>query len=91
MVSGRTIFLFCLALGILCTVVPYLIYTLGLQYVENSKASIIASVEPVTATLLGIMVFHESLTVTGMSGMVLVLGGIGRNTHFFLTFLSYVL
>lgn len=76
MVSGRTIFLFCLALGILCAVVPYLIYTLGLQYVENSKASIIASVEPVTATLLGIMVFHESLTVTGMSGMVLVLGGI---------------
>ena len=51
--SGK-IFLFCLAFGILCTVIPYLTYTLGLQYVENGKASIIASVEPVTATLLGV-------------------------------------
>lgn len=66
-------FMLCLALGILCTVVPYLTYTLGLQYVENSKASIIASVEPVTATLLGVFIFHEKLTVTGVLGMVLVL------------------
>lgn len=68
-----TIFLFCIALGVLCTVIPYLTYTLGLQYVENSKASILASIEPVTATLLGVFIFREKLTVTGILGMVLVL------------------
>lgn len=69
-------FFFCLAFGVLCTVVPYLTYTLGLQYVENGKASIIASVEPVTATLLGALLFHEKLTVTGVLGVVLVLAAL---------------
>ena len=67
---------FCLAFGVLCTVAPYLTYTLGLQYVENGKASIIASIEPVTATLLGALIFHEKLTVTGVLGVVLVLAAL---------------
>lgn len=67
---------FCLAFGVLCTVAPYLTYTLGLQYVENGKASIIASIEPVTATLLGALIFHEKLTVTGVLGVVFVLAAL---------------
>ncbi len=70
------IFLFCLAFGILCTVIPYLTYTLGLQYVENGKASIIASIEPVTATILGVFLFQERLTLTGAVGIVLVLAAL---------------
>ena len=73
--GGGNLF-FCLAFGVLCTVVPYLTYTLGLQYVENGKASIIASVEPVTATLLGAVLFHEKLTVSGVLGIVLVLAAL---------------
>lgn len=69
-------FVFCLAFGVLCTVVPYLTYTLGLQYVENGKASIIASVEPVMATLLGALFFHEKLTISGVLGTVLVLAAL---------------
>ena len=69
-------FFFCLAFGVLCTVVPYLTYTLGLQHVENTKASIIASVEPVTATLLGALLFHEKLTVSGVLGVGLVLAAL---------------
>lgn len=69
-------FIFCLAFGVLCTVLPYMTYTLGLQYVENGKASIIASVEPVTATLLGVLLFHEKLTLTGALGVVLVLAAL---------------
>lgn len=73
--SGHML-LFCLAFGILCTVVPYLTYTLGLQYVENGKASIIASIEPVTATLLGVFLFQEKITVTGILGVILVLAAL---------------
>ena len=73
--GGGNLF-FCLAFGVLCTVVPYLTYTLGLQYVENGKASIIASVEPVMATLLGAVLFHEKLTVSGVLGIVLVLAAL---------------
>lgn len=62
-----------LGLGVICTVFPFLLYTLGLSYVENSKASIFASVEPVTATLLGAVVYQEKLSVSGTLGVVLVI------------------
>lgn len=74
--NGAGNLIFSLAFGVLCTVVPYLTYTLGLQYVENGRASIIASVEPVTATLLGALLFHEKLTVSGAVGVVLVLAAL---------------
>jgi drug/metabolite transporter (DMT)-like permease len=74
--SGINMFAFSCAFGILCTVVPYLTYTIGLKYVENSKASIIASVEPVTASILGVFLFSESLSFTELIGVILVLGAL---------------
>lgn len=68
--------LLCLAFGIVCTVLPYLTYTIGLKYVDNGKASIIASIEPVTATLLGIIIYKEQLSISGCIGMLLVLGAL---------------
>jgi Predicted permease, DMT superfamily len=58
------------------TVVPYLIYTIGLKSVENGQASIIASIEPVIATLNGILWFQEKMTIGVIIGIVLVLSGI---------------
>jgi len=68
--------LLCLSFGIVCTVLPYLTYTLGLKYVENGKASIIASIEPVTATILGFFVFHEKLSIASIFGVFLVLAAL---------------
>ena len=65
-----------IAFGLVSTVFPYLAYTLGLEYVENGRASIIASVEPVVATLFGVFVFREKLTLMNLLGMILVLGAI---------------
>lgn len=59
------------------TVLPYLLYTTGLSYVENGAASVMASVEPVVATLLGVFVFHEKPTVSALVGMLLVLIALG--------------
>lgn len=71
--SSPALAILSIALGLLCTVVPYLTYTLGLQYVENSKASIIASIEPVTATLLGVFIFREEIDFFGVLGVVVVI------------------
>lgn len=67
---------FYLVFGLVSTVIPYITYTLGLTAMENSKASIIASVEPVAATVLGILLFHEKMTGNNLIGIVLVLGAI---------------
>lgn len=65
--------LIAVAFGIVSTVLPYLTYTLGLKNVENGKASIIASIEPVTATILGIIIFNEPIILTGILGVILVI------------------
>jgi len=72
---------FILLFGMITTVIPYLTYTRGLQGVENGQASIIASVEPVVATLLGILVFHESLHVDETVGIILILGAIAISSR----------
>ena len=61
---------------IVTTVLPYLLYTAGLRYVENGPASVMASVEPVVATLLGLLVFSERPTLSALLGMVLVLAAL---------------
>lgn len=65
-----------LAGGILCTVAPYLLYTRGLAHVDGGRASILASIEPVVAALVGILCFHEPLSRDRTLGMALVLGAI---------------
>lgn len=52
---------------------PYLLYTLGLKTVESGKASIFASVEPVVATVISVVIFSEPITVWGILGIALVL------------------
>lgn len=61
---------------IVTTVLPYLLYTAGLSYVENGPASVMATVEPVVATLLGLLVFSEVPTLSGFFGMMLVLAAL---------------
>ena len=61
---------------VVTTVLPYLFYTAGLSQVENGTASILASVEPVVATILGFMVFSETPTFQSFLGIVLVLAAL---------------
>ena len=63
-----------LLLTIMTTILAYLLYTKGLAGMENGMAGIIASIEPVMASIVGVVVFHEKMTVMGIIGMVLVLG-----------------
>lgn len=59
--------------ALLTTVVPYLCYTKGLSGLPASRASVTATIEPVVAALLGILIFHESASVMKITGVVLVL------------------
>ena len=64
---------FCILTALVTAVIPFLAYTLGLRSVEASKAGIIATIEPVVATLVGIICFSETLTILSGIGIVLVL------------------
>lgn len=58
---------------ILTTVAAYLLYTKGLSGMEAGKASILATVEPVMATVVGFVVFGEKLTIVAVFGILFVL------------------
>ena len=62
--------------AVLTAVIPYLAYTKGLQGTEAGRAAILATVEPVVATLLGTLVFHEKLGLASVCGILLVLAAI---------------
>ena len=63
-------------LVVFSTVLPYLFYTAGLSRVESGKASIIASLEPVVASLAGVAAFGEPMTAMTAAGILCVLGGV---------------
>ncbi len=55
------------------TLLPYLCYTKGLSGMENGTASVMASIEPVVATVLGIIIYKEKMTFESVFGMIFVL------------------
>lgn len=65
--------LFCVLTGLVTAVIPFLAYTLGLRTVEASKAGILATIEPLVATLVGIIVFSEPINLLSGLGIVLIL------------------
>lgn len=60
-------------LVLLNTVIAYLTYTLGLAHMETGRASILASIEPVVATLIGFLLYKERLSWMTLTGVILVL------------------
>jgi drug/metabolite transporter (DMT)-like permease len=76
MTASLPAFLWCLGTGVLSCFVPYMLYTYSLTGLENGRASILASVEPVVASLLGVFVYHEKMTLASAAGVLLVLSAI---------------
>ncbi len=64
------------ALGIVSTLIPYFLYTYGLNRMEAGKASVLAFAEPMVATLAGFAFFGETPGISGMAGIALILASV---------------
>lgn len=67
--------------GLLFALIPttfsYLFYFSGVSVIkETSKVPVIASIEPVVATLIGVIAYHEPIGVINVLGILLVIGSI---------------
>ena len=71
-----SLLLFCCLTALVTAVIPFLAYTLGLRSVEASRAGILATVEPLVATIIGILVFSEPLTWLSGLGILLILSAV---------------
>ena len=65
-----------LALAVFSTAAPYTLYTWGLARTEPGRASILASLEPVVASLTGVLVFGEPMGALTALGILCVLAGV---------------
>lgn len=63
----------CILCGILTGSLAYVIYTYGLRNIESSYAAQIATLEPVTASILGLLLFHQTLSQMECIGIFLTL------------------
>ena len=71
-----SLLLFCGLTALVTAVIPFLLYTLGLRTVEASRAGILATVEPLVATLVGMLVYSEPLTLLPALGILLILSAV---------------
>ncbi|WP_163969681.1 DMT family transporter [Oceanobacillus halotolerans] len=62
-----------IGVAVISTVLAYILYTFGLSYIESSKASILGSVEPIIAILVGVIVFGDSFSIWQFFGIVMVI------------------
>lgn len=69
-------YLLLIILGLLPTLSAFILYNLGLKNIEASKASIISTIEPITAAVLGYLFLQESLSFNQILGIVIVVLGI---------------
>ena len=61
---------------LITTFLPYIIYTAGLAGLEPGKAAVIACIEPVMATFVGMIAFKEKIGIVTVLGVLLVLAAI---------------
>jgi drug/metabolite transporter (DMT)-like permease len=60
-------------IGVLGAGLSFVLYVIGLKHTTPAVASIVAMIEPVTASLFGVVVLNESLAGPQILGMALIL------------------
>ena len=72
--ADGTVFLAACGMAFFCSLASFGLYTIGLSGMAPSKAGVLVTVEPVVATLIGILAFHEAAGIATFAGMALILG-----------------
>lgn len=62
-----------IGLGVVTFVLPYFLYTLALRDLPAGTASALSIVEPMSATVFSVVLFHEAMGWASLCGIVLIL------------------
>ena len=71
-----SLFGFVLLTSVVTAVIPFLLYTIGLNRTTAGKAAVLATVEPAAATLFGVFVMNETIGPVAVAGILLVFSAI---------------
>lgn len=74
--NSLTLFGFVLLTSVVTAVIPFLLYTLGLNRTTAGRAAVLATVEPAAATVFGFFVMKETVGPVAVAGIILVFAAI---------------
>lgn len=74
--ADPALILWCLGIGIFCTVLPYFLYTWGLKEMESAKAAVLVAVEPLVGTAIGMLFYNENADIPKIVGIAVILAAI---------------
>ena len=71
-------FIILIAIGqsLITCLLPYVLYTIGIRYAGASNASIMSTVEVVVASIMGLVVYNQTIPLPGVIGIALVIGSV---------------
>ncbi len=73
-----------LLIGLVTAYTTFMLYTLGLKYTAPGKAAIMACIEPLTATVIGVFVYGQNASIPGILLIlfaILIVNNFGINTE----------
>ena len=65
--------LWALSIGVFSGALPYFFFTLSMRKLPAGVASAMSSIEPMTATIVSVVLYHERLTIGALIGIVCIL------------------
>ena len=68
------VWIWVLCMVLFSTCMSFTLYTIGLKYMEAGRAAVIATLEPIVTTLVGVLLYKEVLSGIMILGIVMVLG-----------------
>lgn len=74
--SNGSLWPWVIGMGLISGFLAYFLYSKGLEGMESSKASILASIEPVVGTLVSVLYFREPMHLTEGIGVLLVVAAV---------------
>ena len=76
-ISDPTAWSYILVLAVFGTVGAYYFFSKSVERVSPTVSSIILPIEVIVSTILSVLLFHESFTLTSGAGAVLIVAGVG--------------
>ena len=65
-----------IGLGVVTATLPFSLYTYGLSNMEAGRAGILACIEPMTATLISVLILQEPCSLLQWLGIVMILSAV---------------
>lgn len=69
-----------LGIALICTILPLTLELAALQKLKSTEVALLMMIEPVTAAMMGALIFHESLSLRQLFGALVIVASLVANT-----------